>query len=59
VVVKYAKVTESTAKLMELPGYGATLDARRLQRVPDTMRDLGIISSTIEASRMIVRQVTG
>ncbi|MGW5743702.1 ABC transporter substrate-binding protein [Amycolatopsis sp. NPDC003861] len=57
-VVKYAKVTETTAKLMELPGYGAQLDARRLQRVPDTLHDLGIIPSTIDASRMIVPQIT-
>jgi NitT/TauT family transport system substrate-binding protein len=57
-VVKYAKVTETTAKLMELPGYGAHLDARRLQRVPDTLHDLGIIPSAIDASRMIVPQIT-
>ncbi|MGW5742067.1 ABC transporter substrate-binding protein [Amycolatopsis sp. NPDC003861] len=58
-VVKYAKVTETTAALMELPGYGANLDARRLQRVPDTLLNLGIIPSAIDASRMIVPQTTG
>ncbi|WP_233223474.1 ABC transporter substrate-binding protein [Amycolatopsis sp. CA-128772] len=58
-VVKYAKVTETTAALMELPGYGANLDARRLQRVPDTLLKLGIIPSAIDASRMIVPQTTG
>ncbi|SFW13369.1 ABC transporter substrate-binding protein [Amycolatopsis australiensis] len=57
-VVKYAKVTETTAALMELPGYGAKLDARRLQRVPDTLLQLGIISSAVDASRMIVPQPT-
>ncbi|MFJ7212749.1 ABC transporter substrate-binding protein [Amycolatopsis sp. NPDC098790] len=57
-IVKYAKVSETTAKLMELPGYGAQLDARRLQRVPDTLHDLGIIPSTVDASRMIVHQPT-
>lgn len=56
--MKYARVTEATAALMELPGYGATLDARRLLRVPDTLLQLGIIPSAIDASRMIVRKPT-
>lgn len=57
-VVKYAKVSATTAALMELPGYSAKLDARRLQRVPDTLLTLGIITSAIDASRMIVPQIT-
>lgn len=58
-VVKYAQVTETTAKLMALLGYGAQLDARRLQRVPDKLHDLGIIPDTVDAGRMIVEQAVG
>ena len=49
---------EGTAKLLTLPGYGSTLDARRLQRVPDLLMQMGVITSKVEAAPMIAPQVT-
>src|SRR5207248_4118271 len=52
-LVKYAKIDEDTAKLLTLPGYGSVLDARRLQRVPDLLLQLGAIPSPIDGNAMI------
>ncbi|MET8852143.1 ABC transporter substrate-binding protein [Amycolatopsis sp. NPDC004625] len=57
-LVKYAKIDEDTAKLLTLPGYGSTLDARRLQRVPDLLLQMGVITSKIDAAPMIAPQAT-
>ncbi|HET6710615.1 ABC transporter substrate-binding protein [Amycolatopsis sp.] len=57
-LVKYAKIDEDTAKLLTLPGYGSTLDARRLQRVPDLLLQMGVITSKVDAAPMIAPQVT-
>lgn len=57
-VEKYAKVDADTAKLMTLPGFGSTLDATRIQRVPDRLWQLGVIPSTVDAASMIVKQPT-
>jgi NitT/TauT family transport system substrate-binding protein len=57
-LVKYAKIDEDTAKLLTLPGYGSTLDARRIQRVPDLLLQMGVITSKVEAAPMIAPQVT-
>jgi len=57
-LVKYAKIDEDTAKLLTLPGYGSTLDARRLQRVPDLLLQMGVINSKVDAAPMIAPQVT-
>jgi NitT/TauT family transport system substrate-binding protein len=57
-LVKYAKIDEDTAKLLTLPGYGSTLDARRLQRVPDLLLQMGVITSKVDAASMIAPQAT-
>ncbi|WP_284746799.1 ABC transporter substrate-binding protein [Amycolatopsis sp. RTGN1] len=57
-LVKYAKIDEATAKLLSLPSFGATLDARRLQRVPDLMLQMGAITTKVDAAAMIAPQAT-
>ncbi len=57
-LVKYAKIDTDTASLLTLPGYGSTLDARRLQRVPDLLLQLGAITAAIDAAPMIAPQAT-
>ena len=52
-LVRFAKIDEDTAKLLTLPGYGSVLDARRLQRVPDLLLQLGAIPSPIDVNSMI------
>ncbi|MFG1647320.1 ABC transporter substrate-binding protein [Amycolatopsis sp. NPDC049252] len=56
-LVRFAKIDEDTAKLLTLPGYGSTLDSRRLQRVPDLLLQLGTIPSPIDVNTMIGPQV--
>ncbi|WP_206796518.1 ABC transporter substrate-binding protein [Amycolatopsis sp. MtRt-6] len=55
-LVRFAKIDEDTAKLLTLPGYGSILDARRLQRVPDLLLQLGAIPSPIDVNSMISPQ---
>ncbi|WP_329048712.1 ABC transporter substrate-binding protein [Amycolatopsis sp. NBC_01488] len=57
-LVKYAKIDEDTAKLLSLPSFGTKLDARRLQRVPDLMAQMGAITSSVDAASMIAPQAT-
>jgi NitT/TauT family transport system substrate-binding protein len=57
-LVKYARIDEDTAKLLTLPGYGSVLDARRLQRVPDLLLQMGVITSKVDAAPMIAPQAT-
>lgn len=52
-LVRFAKIDEDTAKLLTLPGYGSSLDSRRLQRVPDLLLQLGAIPSPIDVNTMI------
>jgi len=52
-LVRFAKIDEDTAKLLTLPGYGSILDARRLQRVPDLLLQLGAIPKPIDVNSMI------
>lgn len=56
-LVRFAKIDEDTAKLLTLPGYGSTLDSRRLQRVPDLLLQLGAIPNPIDVNSMIGPQV--
>ncbi len=56
-LVRFAKIDEDTAKLLTLPGYGSTLDSRRLQRVPDLLLQLGAIPRAIDVNSMIGPQV--
>ncbi|RSM67103.1 sulfonate ABC transporter substrate-binding protein [Amycolatopsis sp. WAC 01376] len=55
-IVKYAKVDAETASLLTLPTFGATLDARRLQRVPDLLLQTGVISAKLDAAPMLAPQ---
>jgi NitT/TauT family transport system substrate-binding protein len=57
-VVKYAKVEEGDAMLMTQPGFASTLDARRIQRWPDLLVQLGVIPTGVNAAEMIVKQVS-
>ncbi|MET8852255.1 ABC transporter substrate-binding protein [Amycolatopsis sp. NPDC004625] len=57
-LVKYAKIDGDTAKLLSLPAFSAKLDARRLQRVPDLMLQMGAITTKVEAAAMIAPQAT-
>jgi NitT/TauT family transport system substrate-binding protein len=56
-LVRFAKIDEDTAKLLTLPGYGSSLDSRRLQRVPDLLLQLGAIQSPIDVNSMIGPQI--
>ncbi|WP_328617851.1 ABC transporter substrate-binding protein [Amycolatopsis sp. NBC_00355] len=56
ILVKYAKIDEGTAKLLNLPAFTAKLDPRRLQRVPDLMLQMGAITTAVDASSMIAPQ---
>lgn len=55
-VVRNAKVDQDIASLMVMPAFGSTLDARRIQRVPDLLQQLGVIQTKIDASSMIAPQ---
>ncbi|GAB3155511.1 ABC transporter substrate-binding protein [Amycolatopsis stemonae] len=57
-VVRNAKVDQDTASLMVMPEFGSTLDARRIQRVPDLLQQLGVVQTKIDASSMITPQAS-
>jgi NitT/TauT family transport system substrate-binding protein len=57
--VKYGKVEADVAALMKLPNFHASLDARRIQRVPDVLLRLGSIPAKVDAAPMIAPQITG
>jgi NitT/TauT family transport system substrate-binding protein len=57
-LVKYAKLDEETSKLLNMPSFGSKLDARRLQRVPDLMLQMGAITSSVDAAPMIAPQAS-
>jgi NitT/TauT family transport system substrate-binding protein len=57
-LTKYVKTDEGTARLMGLPAFNAKLDARRLQRVPDLMLQMGAITGKVDAAAMIAPQAT-
>ena len=55
-VVRNARVDQDIASLMVMPAFGSTLDARRIQRVPDLLQQLGVIQTKIDASSMLAPQ---
>lgn len=57
-VVRNAKVDQDIASLMVMPAFGSTLDARRIQRVPDLLQQLGVVQTKIDASSMIAPQAS-
>jgi NitT/TauT family transport system substrate-binding protein len=57
-VVRNAKVDQDIASLMVMPAFGSTLDARRIQRVPDLLQQLGVVQTKLDASSMITPQAS-
>jgi NitT/TauT family transport system substrate-binding protein len=57
-VVRNAKVDQDIASLMVMPAFGSTLDARRIQRVPDLLQQLGVVQTKLDASSMIAPQAS-
>jgi NitT/TauT family transport system substrate-binding protein len=57
-VVRNAHVDQDIASLMVMPAFGSTLDARRIQRVPDLLQQLGVVQTKIDASSMLVPQAS-
>ncbi|WP_329051387.1 ABC transporter substrate-binding protein [Amycolatopsis sp. NBC_01488] len=57
-VVRNAHVDQDIASLMVMPAFGSTLDARRIQRVPDLLQQLGVVQTKIDASSMITPQAS-
>ncbi|MEU4248199.1 ABC transporter substrate-binding protein [Amycolatopsis sp. NPDC026612] len=55
-VVRNARVDRDIASLMVMPAFGSILDARRIQRVPDLLQQLGVVQTRIDASSMIAPQ---
>ncbi|MGW4528780.1 ABC transporter substrate-binding protein [Amycolatopsis sp. NPDC004378] len=58
-VVKHAKVQPDIAALMTLPNFTSILDARRIQRVPDLLRSLGVLDAKVDVAPMIAPQPRG
>ncbi|SDM16626.1 ABC transporter substrate-binding protein [Allokutzneria albata] len=52
----YAGIDAQTASIMNIGAYPASLEAARLQRVPDLMKDFGILSERIDVSTMVLPQ---
>ncbi len=57
-MVQFSKVDAQTAKLTTLLTFQSTLDARRIQRVPDLLQQFNSIPSKIDVASMIVPQVS-
>ena len=54
VLVEFSGVDEQTAKAATLLTFQSTLDAERIQRVPDLMREFEVIPAELAAATMIV-----
>jgi len=52
---EYAKIDADTAKLSTLLTFSSSLDATRIQRVPDLMLEFGVIKEKIDVASMIAR----
>jgi NitT/TauT family transport system substrate-binding protein len=57
-MVKFSKVDEGTASLTNLLTFQSTLDARRIQRVPDLLQQFGSIPEKIDVAPMIIAQAS-
>jgi NitT/TauT family transport system substrate-binding protein len=55
-VQEYASIEPETASLLNLGGWPTTLEASRLQRIPNLMLEYGLIEEPIEAESMILSQ---
>ena len=52
---EFAKIDADTAKLAKLLTFSSSLDATRLQRVPDLMLEFGVIKEKIDVATMIAK----
>jgi NitT/TauT family transport system substrate-binding protein len=52
-IVEFAMVDQDTAALLTLPNYHSSLEARRIQRVPDQLQEFNIIPQRIDVSTML------
>ncbi|SDX05432.1 NitT/TauT family transport system substrate-binding protein [Amycolatopsis xylanica] len=57
-MVEFAKIDQDTAALTTLLTFQSALDARRLQRVPDLLKDQGTITARIDVNTMIAPQAS-
>lgn len=56
-LVEFSKIDRETAARTALLNFRSTLDSRHLQRVPDLLRDFGVIDHRMDAAAMIARPV--
>jgi NitT/TauT family transport system substrate-binding protein len=54
ILVEHSKVDQDTAKMAILLTFQSKLDATRLQRVPDLMREFGVITTPLKVKDMMV-----
>lgn len=55
---EFAKIDTATAKLSTLLQFSSSLDATRIQRVPDLMLEFNVIKEKIDVSQMIAKPAT-
>lgn len=55
---EFAKIDAATAKLSTLLAFSSSLDATRIQRVPDLMLEFGVIKEKIDAASMIAKSAS-
>ncbi|EIF00651.1 ABC transporter substrate-binding protein [Saccharomonospora glauca] len=55
VIQETAGIDATTASLVKLPNFHASLDASRLQRVPDLMVEFGLLDEKLDIAPMIVQ----
>jgi len=53
-LVKFSGVDEQTAKMAVLLTFQSKLDATRIQRVPDLMKEFGALTTAIDVSKMMI-----
>ncbi|RZS41054.1 NitT/TauT family transport system substrate-binding protein [Herbihabitans rhizosphaerae] len=54
VLTSYAKIDESTARLLRFGEFPTSLDPTRLQRIPDLMRTYGLLKNRLDVRDMII-----
>lgn len=52
---KIVTVDQSTARLVNLPGFRSTLEAKRIQRVADLMVQFGVLDAPFDVAPMLLR----
>ena len=53
ILVKYVKIDQGTASLVHISDYPESLDAVRLQRVADLMKQFNVIKDRLDVSQML------